>query len=206
MRDLLVLVADSNMKGILEGLLPRVPKVEQFQPFTYNILTHSNRDAGVRTQSVDFVSGQLPEYRYLLVLLDFEGSGTAGNVEALQATITNDLEKNGWENRVCVVAIDPECDAWLWVNRNTMGNIFQSTRNVPFPPDLDEWLGAKNFVIQNGKPTRPKEAIEALLRHLKRQRSSALYQELAANASYRNCNDVAFLRMINQLRTWFAPH
>ena len=74
----------------------------------------------------------------------------------------------------------------------------------PAGPKVREWLRSQGFTFEaNGKPTRPKEALEAALRVPDLPRSSALYQAIAEKISLRRCGDEAFARLRKQLVTWF---
>ena len=67
-----------------------------------------------------------------------------------------------------------------------------------------DWLRERGFAFEaNGKPKRPKEALEAALRMPDLPRSSALYQTIAEKISLRRCGDEAFIRLRNQLIEWF---
>ena len=72
-------------------------------------------------------------------------------------------------------------------------------------PALRDWLVRGGFLVNTAeKPNRPKEALEAALRHVKKPRSSALYQALAEKVSLRECVDPAFLRFRAILNKWFG--
>jgi len=204
MIDLLVLVADSNMKGLMEGLLSRFHIVEGIPAFTFTIVAHPQQDSGVRKQAMDFVRPNLNTHKFLLVMLDHEGSGFDKTATDLQNTLQKELEKSGWKDRVCAVAFEPECDVWLWVNRNKMQELFKPMNNGTPIVDIDAWLTARNYQLNDAnKPLRPKEAIEAYLEALKIQRSSSQYKKLAASASYKECVDPAFVRVRQALLSWF---
>jgi hypothetical protein len=55
-----------------------------------------------------------------------------------------------------------------------------------------------------GKPARPKEAFEAMVRVHRQARSSALYEKVAAKISLKRCHDAAFVRLRTQLQRWFG--
>ncbi len=77
---------------------------------------------------------------------------------------------------------------------------------IEWPPGkgVREWLRERGFAFEaNGKPTRPKESLEAALRIPGLPRSSALYQTIAEKISLRRCTDEAFIRLRKQLVEWF---
>ena len=204
-QDLLVVVADKPMGAILEGLLPRISRVDNTFPFSFEIKIHNQRDCGLRAGAVEFVRPRMAGFKQLLVLLDFEGSGFNGTSAELEKEIKADLVQNGWETEaVHVTVFEPECDIWMWVSRNKMEQIFKSPVGIPLPTGgIDAFLESKGFLQLKNKPIRPKEAVEALCRHLQIRQSAALYNALASTASYKNCQDRSFITLMAKLRTWF---
>ena len=72
------------------------------------------------------------------------------------------------------------------------------------PESPREWLRARGRAFDpDDKPERPKEALEQLMRTLRRPRSSARYGEIAARISLKRCQDRAFCRFRDTLREWF---
>jgi hypothetical protein len=57
--------------------------------------------------------------------------------------------------------------------------------------------------MNQAKPRRPKEALEAALREIRRPRSSALYSELATRVSLRGYDEPAFAALTATLQRWF---
>jgi hypothetical protein len=56
---------------------------------------------------------------------------------------------------------------------------------------------------EEGKPRRPKEALETVLREVKKPRSSAIYGLIARKVSLANHRDAAFIKLVATLRDWF---
>ncbi|MBK8966448.1 MAG: hypothetical protein IPM36_07165 [Lewinellaceae bacterium] len=72
---------------------------------------------------------------------------------------------------------------------------------------LYEWLHQNDWKLPNeSKPIQPKEAFEAAIRLCNTPRSSSLYRQIASRASYRNCQDSAFQKMISHIKAWFASN
>ena len=55
----------------------------------------------------------------------------------------------------------------------------------------------------HGKPRRPKESFESILRQFRIPRSNALYGELAGKESLEGCVVPSFNRFVDTLRKWF---
>ena len=79
----------------------------------------------------------------------------------------------------CIV-IDPEVDSWLW----GADSVLRDELRWPLAGKVRSWLQAQGFVFDaHGKPDRPKDAIEALVRYCRLPRSSALYEKITARIS-----------------------
>lgn len=204
MKDLIILVADATIKSLLDGLLPRLRETEGIQEFSCDIFPHQYRDPGIRTGSHDFLRPFVNKYRFALVVFDYEGCGEIyKSSNDLAADMEILLAKNGWQtNRAAVICINPELENWIWVNKTRMQELIDWDKD----DDVYEWLEKNGwkFNAQKSKPLRPKEAFEALLKESNIPHSGSLYQKLASKASYKKCNDTAFLKMIEQLKIWFS--
>lgn len=67
------------------------------------------------------------------------------------------------------------------------------------------WLESLGFWrASTPKPSRPKEAMEAVLRRNRKPRSSSIYRGLAEKVSFQRCTDRAFVKLADCLRRWFG--
>ena len=74
-----------------------------------------------------------------------------------------------------------------------------------FPEDIRPWLASESFIFTaDGKPARPKEALEAAFRRAQTPRSSERYEHVASKISKTRCKDEAFLRLRTSLVAWFG--
>lgn len=203
MKDLLVLVADKNMEFIMRGLLPRIPLIENTRDFSYEIISHPERDPGVYNHSSEFLRPFINSHQYVLAILDRIGCGQEGYTRLeIEKKICSLLSKNGWGNRAVSIVIDPELENWIWVNLATMQDVITWDNQL----NLFDWLHHNNWKDRNSlKPACPKEAFEQILEISGTPRSSSLYLEISSRASYKNCVDPAFQKMISQLKQWFIP-
>jgi hypothetical protein len=202
MKDLLVLAADLDAELLLKSLLPKIPTIEDCQAMTFDIIRHPQRDPGVVGKTVDLVRPYIDDYRFLLVVLDHEGSGREGQSRnTLESYIENLLGLIGWQARNSCVVIEPELESWLWVNETHLHDILDwSDRSGVY-----SWITEKNFQFHANsmKPVRPKEAFEAVLRKQGIPRSSSLYAMLGQKASYKQCVDPSFEKFITTIKRWF---
>lgn len=199
MKDLLLLVADKNMQFALKGALPRSASLE-IRAIEFDFIVHSGRDGGVRKTGSDLLCLERSQYSHGLLVLDFEGCGT-DHVTALDLEAElNDRLRPLWNGQARAIVIDPELDIWMWGGDYAV----QQVIGWPRPERLRDWLIAEGFEVQpNGKPVRPKEALEAALRVARQPRSSAVYQAIASTISLSRCDDAAFDRLRAILKGWF---
>ncbi len=201
MKDLIVLVADKNMEFLMKGLLPRIHLVEGIHEFTFDLRVHPLRDPGVYNNASEFLRPLNGLYKYAIAMLDLHGSGKEQySREAIEKNISESLEKSGWESRSTVICIDPELENWIWVKESVMEQAIAWQNNST----LFEWLDNKGLKKRSEvKPSKPKEAFESAIRACNTPRSSSLYEAIANNASYRSCEDPAFVKLRAHLIKWF---
>jgi hypothetical protein len=196
--DLFVLVADKNVHFALEGALAR-PEAIGIRPISRQIRVHSGRDGGCRTTGVDILALERRLHDAFLLVFDFEGCGAECEVDELEAQLDAQLqERVGLKSKAIV--IEPEADIWVWGSDNVLSEIFE----WPLDVGIRDWLVANGFVFApDGKPLRPKEALEALLTVHRKPRSSALYKRITSRISLARCTDPAYGRTRDALLGWF---
>ena len=196
MKDLVVLVADSNMKAGVEGILKR-HRALKIRPVKHDIFVHPERDPGVLNKAHEFLRPFFTQYRYAMIMFDREGCGREATAEELQMEVQDKLDRTGWRGRSSVVVLEPELEIWVWSDSPHVAKIL-GLKEV----ELSHIL--KNYSRPNyPKPVRPKEAMEKALRQSRTPRSSSLYAELASKVSLMRCTDVAFVRLKTTLQRWF---
>lgn len=201
MQDLVLLVADKNMQYALSGALSR-PQALGMRPISWEFRTHPARDGGVRTTGPQILAGECSRFQHALMVLDFEGCGAdALDPLALEAELDQRV-RDRWKDSGKTIVIVPEVDVWVWGADNALREVFQ----WPLEGSIRDWLRQRGFEISpEGKPSRPKEALEAMRTVHRKPRSSALYEKITSRISLQNCSDPAFIRLSQQLRAWFPP-
>lgn len=203
MKDLVVLVADKDIEFTLKGLFVRhkslgIRDISQ----NYDIFVHPQRDPGCYKQCVDFLRPFTKEYKYALVAFDHEGSGQQKKSrEEIETELERNLENSGWKEKSSVILFEPELESWIWSDSPHIERILgwegQSL-------SLRDWLVTENFLQQEQfKPSRPKEALETVLRVVSKPRSSAIYEQIAKKVSFLRCQDDSFLKLKDILQLWF---
>lgn len=199
MKDLVLLVADKNAQFALKGALGR-PAALGIRPMEFEFLVHPGRDGGARKSGPEVLALERRRFKHALLVLDFEGCGTdLPNAQALETQLDGRLSMH-WKETAKSIVIEPELDVWVWGANNAV----ETAIEWPASRSVRDWLRDQGFVFEaNGKPKRPKEALEAALRMPDLPRSSALYQTIARKISLQRCGDAAFIRLRKQLIEWF---
>ncbi len=200
-QDLLVLVADRNMEAAVSGVLSRRQSLG-IRPIVADIQRHPEKDSGCRVAGVEFLSAFINQYERAVLMFDHEGCGQETlSPEDLEAELEQALAVAGWDNRAATVVLTPELDIWVWSDSPHVANVLGWAGREP---GLRSWLSERGFLPDaEAKPPRPKEALEAALRQVRKPRSSAIYQSLAEKVSLSRCTDRAFLKFRAVLQTWF---
>lgn len=200
-RDLVALVADKNIESALCGLLAR-PEALGIRPVTYAVFVHPEHDPACLRKAAPFLRASASSYRHALVILDREGCGREHcSREELESEIERSVAPTGWSDRVAAVAIDPELENWVWSDSPEVDRALGWGDQLE---DVRHWLRGRHFAIARGKPDRPKEALQAVLRQVRKPRSSALFAQLAERVSFDRCEDPAFAKLRAVLATWFS--
>ena len=202
-KDLVVLVPDKNTEYAVKGLLGR-PEALGVRAIAYDTFVHPRRDPGCLNEAHDILRPLAGRYERALVMFDQNG---CGREEASPATLADQvrdrLQRNGWPERAEVVVLVPELEVWVW---SPSPHVDVCLGWAGRPPTLREWLSVHGYWPPDAlKPPRPKEAMEAALRQVRKPRSSAIYLELAHRVSLQGHSEPAFLWFADALQRWFSP-
>ena len=200
MKDLVVVVPDSNTEQTLYGLLER-HKALQIRRIEYRILVHPERDPGVLQRGASLLAeiDALNAFRYALLIFDREGCGKEMLTSSeLEQQVQQQLDASGWQGRSAVVVIDPELESWVFATSPHVVDVFAGGDAEVFQRVVESFPKTPL-----GKPQKPMEAVKKLLRQKAIVRASALYKELASRVSLKGCIDPAFQRLCAILRSWF---
>jgi len=201
-KDLIILVADKNMEAAMTSILLR-PESLGIRELGFDIFVHPYHDPGCLLDAHSFLRPFGQRYLFSAVLFDKEGCGQESkSVEVLQEGTEKLLSQSGWANRSCAIAIDPELETWIWKNSIHVSNAIGWENNLD---GLYSWLRKNGYLEENQtRPARPKEALEAALRNVKKPRSSSIYAELGRKLSLKKCADPSFLRLKFYLQACFS--
>jgi hypothetical protein len=198
--DLLVLVPDTNIRETFKSLLARTPSLGTSE-FTFDFIMHQKHDPGVFNGSGEILRAVQDEFRFALVVLDTAWAGSPGNSADTIAKIERDLERCCLNDRVGVVAIEPELEVWLWSDSpKVYSEIGLQRSEVIEMANHDDRSWWPEDAL---KPSHPKELLEEVLVRSHRPRSSSLYGEVARKVSLSRCRDSQFVRLKRILQEWF---
>lgn len=187
MRDLVLLVPDKNTEYTLRGALRRHQALG-IREIDFQILVEQGRDGGVRRRGAQVLNVLRARFSHAVMVMDYEGCGSDVGPRELEAQL-DDALSHAWGARAKAIVIQPEVDVWMWGAETHL----RATMNWTFAEGIRPWLESRSFMFEeNGKPNRPKEALEAAFRRAAVPRSSARYEDVAQRISLTNCTDAAF--------------
>lgn len=202
MKDIIILVADGCQEKLIEGLLPRIPNSSNTKPFTYDIYKHPEHDSGCCNDSQEILRPFINQYRYAIVILDYEGCGHESNksCQEVEQIIEGKLRSNGWEGRNVAIVVNPEIENWVWINSQHV----EAAIGWNSDQSLYDWSRTSGFLAQgDSKPIRPKETFEKALKKSNTSKSSAIFKKISTKVSYKKCEDEAFKKLLSKLIEWF---
>lgn len=202
MADLVLLAADKTIETGVTRMIAR-PQALGCGPFSIRSFVHVGRDPGCYRRAPEFLAGLVSQYQYAAVIFDREGSGATKSRTDIEAEVEERLSASGWTDRACCIVVDPEIENWVWTDSPHVAACLKWDSAAA---DLRQWLTERGFWPEGaGKPIRPKEAVQAVLRVTGEPRSSALYGEIAQRVSLSRCTDPAFVKFRDLLVRWFPP-
>lgn len=200
-KDLIALVADNNMEATLRSVLQRHEALG-IRQIEFDILVHPQHDPGCLSSAHTLLQPFSQRYSFAVVMFDREGCGHESKTTTeLENGVNNSLFERGWNNRSFAITIDPELEIWVWKNSPHVSNALGWGNEID---KLYLWLKQKGYLEEGeNHPKRPKEAVEAALRNVKKPRSSSIYSELGSKLSLKKCTNPSFLRLQTYLQSWF---
>ncbi len=203
-QDLIVLVADTDMKYALHALLDR-HKEFGCREIEAQIRRHEQRDPGCFNDGHNFLRPFCTRYEHALVILDKAFDKKAKQAkrgrQALEQTIEGNLSRNGWKDRAAAVVIDPELEIWVWSTSPELDECLGWTNREP---DLRTWLrDQKLWPVQNEKPPDPKQAMHDAMKKVGKAVSARIFGQLAKTVAFQECRDSSFLKLLECLGKWF---
>ncbi len=204
-KDLIVIVADSEMELIVNVILSRYESLG-IRNITFDIESHEEHDPGCFLRAHEFVRGFEREYSYVMVLFDREGCGREKwTREKLEKDVEKRLMQCGWKDRSSAVAIDPELEIWIWSDSTCVADVLGWAGHYKA---WEEWKIKQGLVKKDCyiKPKKPKELYKKTVKSAPSPKriSTNLLLKLAKQINYESCNDPAFTKLKMTLKKWFG--
>ena len=199
--DLIALVADADTEWTIRTLIGERYQSLKIEPVQFKIIRHPMRDSGVFNNASTFLRPYIHQTHYALAVLDWEGSGREHKKSAqeMETELEEQLRRQGWDaNRACAIVLDPELEVWVWSPSPHIAGILGVSQQ-----QLAQILKDDFPLVANGKPERPKEAMQAVLRASGRPFSARIFQELAQRVSLQP-SERAFDKFRATLQKWFS--
>lgn len=202
-KNLIALVADRAMRGVMEQVLRR-PESLGIRPIDSMVTSEDRHDPACAMEGVELLGEYAREFDHAILMFDHEGSGREReSPEEIEASLDAEFLRSAWGARARTIVVAPELEVWLWGGSPHVDNAIGWRGR---PRSLRRWLAEEGWWPEDAvKPPRPKEAFRAATREARTTVDFRIMQEIASRASYRRCSDRAFLRLGDTLRTWFPP-
>jgi hypothetical protein len=159
----------------------------------------------VFTNAPKWVLGHTKKHRHAVIVLDRE-FGTAYDAVFLHDDLVKRIAQTGWPlDRFEVVVIDPEIEAWIWQQNKRVADALHAKSMAEVTAILAAAGYAWTSTVPKLAPNRPKEALEAVLRHKQLRWSSAYHKKITESIPVAKCSEPTFVELRNTLQRWFPP-
>jgi len=194
MKDLVILVPDTDIKTVVCTLLEHRRPSLGIREVHFKCIVHLETDGGVRKKAHESLRPYVGHYHNAIVLFDYLGCGEEHKkaAEAIEAGVMKNLTESGWkDNNAIVVVIVPELEAWVWSDSLEVAKAvgWQDGGTVR----MKAYVKEMGFQFDpSGKPEQPKNALQHVLRKCGTSRSASIYEEIAQHVSLHDCRDRSF--------------
>ena len=205
MKDLLVYLADADALAFLRSILQK-PRALSTRDFSFEILRHPLRDAGMVQSGAELARMKKREYSKALLVWDHHGSGQDHKMSPTEAVtkMQEKLDLYTWSNNSAVVVLSPELEQWLWYCESALCTYLKIEDKV-----LTRWIKERADTL-NSTPDeliarQPKELFEHIMRDkVKRTISPKDFEEIGKLSSVKSLlNCASFRELYDALGDWF---
>ncbi len=208
MKDLVVITADADMQAVMQAILSRHQAL-RIHPLDYEVRRHYGRDAGLFRDGPEVTRSLKGEFRHLLMLWDFEGSGQERHAtpEDSAASIQRRLDAISWKGISKGLAIVPELEEWIWHCPGAISKCGELDREDELYALLGNYCNRQGKSLDIIRRDEPKELLEFVWRkQLNRLPRPQDYERIARSASLVDWqHSPTFKAVTEQLRNWFPP-
>ncbi len=197
--DVVILVADSHTETFVEVLLKEKGRALGIGRIRYEMIVHEESDPGVFKNPHEL----LREYyqgraKKVMVVLDEEWEGSPGK-ERIRNGVKDLIVRNtNWkEEDIEVIVPSPEIEIWAWYDNQRLA------RALGVDESTVRKCREEGEPRKDGKPKRPKEALECIARSARMPYGRGVIRLVAGGVSRRvvaACRDEEFGRFVSFLR------
>jgi len=189
------------MQRVVEVLLSERAPSLRMRPVTFRVITMAEHDPGAARHAAELLRECGLLFRHSIVLFDHEGCGRRESPEELEQEHEEALGKVGLGGKGIAVCISPELETWLWSSSPLVYEELRMSKE-----GIDSVLDGAGIPRDptSGKPSRPREAVEAVLRRTNRRFSATLHVAIAEKVGLGRCTDPAFIRFRQFLQERFG--
>ncbi len=200
-------VADKNMEFAVKGFFGRGDFHHKlqcshfvFDPRDDVYVARGKNDPGLYVHGDQVFRHACDTHRNIVVMIDEEWEGSPGREEISQR-LNGHLTNAGWNgDNSKVLVFEPELENWVWIPHDHVARSLGWDRYE----DMRGFVNDAGFWGEGSKPSRPKEALEACLRHIREPRSSKFYERILSGVpGVRHCTDTAFIQLHEALCNWY---
>ncbi len=196
--DVVILVADSHAEVFVDVLLKEKREAIGVGPIRYEVIVHYESDPGVFKNPYELLRAYQGRARKVLVMLDEEWSGSPGKGEIEKRIKELILRNTTWgAEDIEVVVLSPEIEVWAWYDT------WRLTWALGVDRRIVEDCRKEYGVREDGKPVRPKEALECISNNGGPPYGGGMLRLIAQRVSRRvakACRDEGFGRFVEFLR------
>jgi hypothetical protein len=205
-RPLVILAADGTMVAVLRAFFERVAYfdslgcalIEGFDPRHDIFNVPGSTDGATHLRAHETLRPRRPHTERAIVILDAQFGGDRPAAE-VRTELLERLRPD-WGDDVDVIVIDPEIEVWLWMDNPNV----ERALGWKGPGKLRDQLAAEGVWPRGvGKPTDPKDAIQAQIRKNRLGTATRAYVKIAESVSPAPCTDPSFDDFRARLRAWF---
>ena len=207
MKDLLLLVADADIKAFLRALLTR-PEALEIRGISSEIQRHQRRDSGMVADGPELVRNRKGDFGKVLLIWDHHGSGRdhRQTPHLVARDIAGRLDGVTWSGNHAVAVLDPELEQWIWHCEPALAAHLKIAAT-----QLSEWVEAfaqrAGTTIEAAKRDTPKALFEEIVRvRLRKPISPRDFEHIGQRASIPALLACpSFAAIMLALRSWFPP-
>jgi len=178
--DVVILVADSHAEVFVDVLLREKRKALGLGPIRYEVIVHDGSDPGVFKNPYELLRVYQGRARKVLVMLDEEWSGSPGKGKIEKRIKELIVRNTTWRvEDIEVIVLSPEIEVWAWYDTGRLAWALGVDRQTV------EYCRGKYGVREDGKPVRPKEALECIANIVRRPYGGGMLRLIARGVSGR---------------------